>query len=270
MPTKAVVLTREQEVNAFVLMESGDTKAREMVVSINQPLVASIAAKHTGKGLAWEELMSAGNVGLLEAMQKFNYKRGLKFSTCAVPWITGAIKKAVREHAKEARRDKGQYTEQELEALQAEAEKCEAEEEVQHLGDDLEEHCEAVNSESEGARLTPKEALADGQGSHAGNALESRGFSDDALPTSFEQQDAHPAGMLGNEWFRTQLEEALPRLHDERLRLVVEMRFGWAPFNREHTLAEIGKRLCVTPQRVAILLQDAIECLKILMSDILV
>ncbi|MGB8989918.1 MAG: sigma-70 family RNA polymerase sigma factor, partial [Candidatus Sulfotelmatobacter sp.] len=195
MPTKAVVLTREQEINAFVMMESGDTKAREMFVSLNQPLVTSIAAKHTGKGLTWEELVSAGNGGLLEAINKFDYKRGFRFSTCAVPWITGAIKRAVREHAIEARRDKGEYTEQELEALQREAVQREAEEEAESVDDGLAENCEAANHESDGEQITPKEALADGQGSHAGNALEAHTFSDDAPPSVHEHRDTR-AGML--------------------------------------------------------------------------
>jgi RNA polymerase primary sigma factor len=266
MPTKAAVLTREQEVNAFVMMGSGDTKAREMFVSVNQPLVASIAAKRTGKGLSWEELLSAGNVGMLEAMKKFDHMRGLKFSTCAVPWIEGAIKRAIKYHAVEARRDKAQYTEQELEALQAEEEKRQSEQEAQHLGDGLEGHCEAVNDESDGEAVTPNEALADGQGSHAGNGAESVPFKDDVPACAYEQQDGRDV----RKFYLMQIEEALPRLQDGRLRLVVEMRYGWAPYDREHTLAEIGSHLRITPQRVAVLLQDAIGCLKVLTEGSLI
>lgn len=73
---------------------------------LNQRLVGAVARRYRGKGLTWEELLSAGNVGLMLAVTKFDYRRGLKFSTCAVPWIKGEITAAFKVKRGEVDSDK--------------------------------------------------------------------------------------------------------------------------------------------------------------------
>ncbi len=288
-------LTLEQEAKAFQRMEKGGIdgeRVREAFIAINQPLVGSIVAKylnrirplcwddedakHIARPVSWGELMSAGNVGLLKAVQKFDYKRGFKFSTYAVPWITGEIKRVQREFAINARKDKGEFTTQELEALderlKAQAAEVEALERAEEIGDGLQEQCEAINTEIDavdGEKLTPASAKEHGIGTHAGNALESAVWSDDPLPTTIEDAD-QSAGMVGelDRYHLPALNDALHKLEDVRLRQIVEMRFGMGG-QQPHTLEQIGKALGITLQRVHILQNKAIEQLKELMGELI-
>lgn len=286
--TKTKTLTQEQEAIAFETMATGGAdgeKAQEMFVHLNQPLVSSIVAKylnrirplcwddadakHISRPVSWQELMSAGNTGLLKAMQKFDYERGLKFSTYAVPWITGEIKRVQREFAINARKGKGEFTTQELEALderlKAQAAEVEDLERAEEIGDGLQEQCEAINAEEEtdgGEKLTPATAKKDGIGTHAGHALESAVGSDDALPTFLEDAD-QSAGTVGEleRYHLPALNDALQQLEDARLRQIIELRFGMGG-QQPHTLEEIGKVLGITLQRVHILQKQAITQLK--------
>jgi len=106
--TITIKLTREQEVIAFHLIRKGDSESehhRQMFVFCNQPLVGKVASPYRDKGLSWEDLLAAGNVGLQKAIDKFDPHRGFKFSTCAVPWIKGEITEAFDE----ARRHKDSH-----------------------------------------------------------------------------------------------------------------------------------------------------------------
>ena len=102
--TKSYVLTPEQEAKGLYLIKQGGSHSKqlkEIFVHFNQPLVGSVARHYRDKGLSWEELLAAGNVGLLEAVNRFDISRGYKFSTFAVPWIAGEIKqlfKSTKRH----------------------------------------------------------------------------------------------------------------------------------------------------------------------------
>lgn len=93
------VLTRQQEVALFRRLEAGDESAREEIVRCNLKLVVSIAAQFTGRGLPLEDLVQEGNIGLLEVISKFDYRRGFRFSTYAAFWIRQAIQQALRKQA---------------------------------------------------------------------------------------------------------------------------------------------------------------------------
>ena len=102
-------LTPEQEVQAFTLIRKGGLdgeKAKEIFIYFNQPLVGWVAKRYLDKGLSWEELLSAGNVGLLQAVNRFDLSRGWGFSTFAVPWIAGEIKQLFASTNKAHSRDK--------------------------------------------------------------------------------------------------------------------------------------------------------------------
>lgn len=97
--SKTRVLTREEEVNLFVRLRSGDESAREIIVESNLRFVIKIALAYAGRGVPVADLVQEGNVGLLEVIDKFDYKRGYRFSTYAAFWIRQAVQLAVRRQA---------------------------------------------------------------------------------------------------------------------------------------------------------------------------
>lgn len=93
------VLTREQEVELFRQLEQGDENAREEIVRCNLKLVVSLSHQFLGRGLPLDDLIQEGNIGLLEVIKKFDYRRGFRFSTYAAFWIRQAIQQALRKQA---------------------------------------------------------------------------------------------------------------------------------------------------------------------------
>lgn len=95
--SKKNVLTREQEIALFKRLESGDETAREEIVEANLRFVIKIALEYAGRGVPLADLVQEGNIGLLEVVSKFDYRRGYRFSTYAAFWIRQAIEVAVRK-----------------------------------------------------------------------------------------------------------------------------------------------------------------------------
>ncbi len=90
------VLTRQEEIKLFKRIKKGDESAREEMIKRNLRLVASVAKIYKGRGLEFMDLIQEGNVGLLRAIEKFEYKRGNKFSTYAVWWIKQSMERAAQ------------------------------------------------------------------------------------------------------------------------------------------------------------------------------
>ena len=95
---KYTVLTREEEVDLFKKLENGDEDAFGEIARHNLRFVIKIAMSYTGKGLPLSDLIQEGNVGLLEVIHKFDYRRGFRFSTYAAFWIRQAIQVALRKN----------------------------------------------------------------------------------------------------------------------------------------------------------------------------
>lgn len=93
------VLSKEQEVGLFQRLGEGDPGAREEIIQCNLRLVISIANQFMGRGLPFEDLVQEGNIGLLEVIDKFDWRRGFRFSTYAAFWIRQAIQQALRKQA---------------------------------------------------------------------------------------------------------------------------------------------------------------------------
>ena len=93
------ILTREQEVDLFRRLEAGDPKAREEIVRSNLRFVVKIACEFIGRGLPLADLIQEGNIGLLEVIPKYNWRKGYRFSTYAAYWIRQAIQVALRHHS---------------------------------------------------------------------------------------------------------------------------------------------------------------------------
>lgn len=94
--SKYPVLTREEEVDLFQRMEKGEAYARERLVECNLRFVVKLALAHRDHGVPLSDLIQEGNVGLLEVLDKFDWRRGFRFSTYAAFWIREAIQRAVR------------------------------------------------------------------------------------------------------------------------------------------------------------------------------
>jgi len=92
------VLTREEEVALFKRLSEGDTSARHEIVEANLRFVIKIALQFTGRGVPLPDLIQEGNIGLLEVVEKFDYRKGFRFSTYAAFWIRQAIQMAVRKN----------------------------------------------------------------------------------------------------------------------------------------------------------------------------
>ena len=92
------VLTRDEEVALFKRLEDGDETARQEIVEANLRFVIKIALQFSGRGIPLPDLIQEGNIGLLEVVDKFDYKKGFRFSTYAAFWIRQAIQMAVRKH----------------------------------------------------------------------------------------------------------------------------------------------------------------------------
>ncbi len=92
------VLTRQEEIELFKRLSEGDTSARHEIVEANLRFVIKIALQFTGRGVPLPDLIQEGNIGLLEVVEKFDYKKGFRFSTYAAFWIRQSIQMAVRKH----------------------------------------------------------------------------------------------------------------------------------------------------------------------------
>jgi RNA polymerase primary sigma factor len=97
------LLTAEQERDLAQRVEAGDTEAREHLIRANLRLVVNIAQKYRGRGLEFLELIQEGNIGLMRAVEKFDHRKGHKFSTYATWWVRQAVTRAVADHGRTIR-----------------------------------------------------------------------------------------------------------------------------------------------------------------------
>jgi RNA polymerase primary sigma factor len=100
---KVPLLTADQEVSLAKQVEHGDMAAKTQMIEANLRLVVSIAKPHVGRGLPFLDLIQEGSLGLIRAVEKFDYRRGFKFSTYATWWIRQAVTRAITDKARTIR-----------------------------------------------------------------------------------------------------------------------------------------------------------------------
>ncbi len=100
---KVPLLTAEEEVELALRMERGDNEAKRRLAEANLRLVVSIAKRYVGRGMLFLDLIQEGNLGLIKAVEKFDYRKGFKFSTYATWWIRQAITRAIADQARTIR-----------------------------------------------------------------------------------------------------------------------------------------------------------------------